>query len=167
MRLFRRSLLCLVVGVTAFGVTGWGFWPRATWTTVVGEKDQLLRFVEPIDRTRPSNLIWIQTRIQNELWSFDAKTGAPAAKLPLQEYFDEAYVLPDGRVLTERSTLDGDRIADTRYGLYSGADGKLIHHRTLRPARWMLVPDGLRAFTDADVNDKLTIEFRSLDSDRT
>jgi len=28
MRLFRRSLLCLVVGVTAFGVTGWGFRSR-------------------------------------------------------------------------------------------------------------------------------------------
>ena len=32
MRLVRRSLLCLVVGVAAFGVAGWGFRRRASWS---------------------------------------------------------------------------------------------------------------------------------------
>jgi hypothetical protein len=31
MRLFRRTLLCVVVSVTAFGAAGWGFRPRANW----------------------------------------------------------------------------------------------------------------------------------------
>jgi len=36
MRLFRRTLLCLVVGVTSFGAAGWVFRPKATWSTELG-----------------------------------------------------------------------------------------------------------------------------------
>jgi len=36
MRLFRRALFCLVVGVTAFGMAGWAFRPRLNWEVALG-----------------------------------------------------------------------------------------------------------------------------------
>jgi hypothetical protein len=39
MRLFRGTLLCLVVGVTAFGVAGWGFRPKPSWTLTIPKDD--------------------------------------------------------------------------------------------------------------------------------
>jgi hypothetical protein len=55
MRLFRRTLLCLVVGVTAFGAAGWGFRPKPTATEVVAS-DTLTRPIQALVRdedTRP------------------------------------------------------------------------------------------------------------------
>src|SRR4051812_42993316 len=55
MRLFRRFLLCLVVGVTAFGAAGWGFRPRASWELSLGAAGSSIQF----DDERHDGCAWI------------------------------------------------------------------------------------------------------------
>src|SRR5687767_13717434 len=62
MRLFRRTLLCLVVGVTAFGAAGWMLRPRPDWELVIGERDQWFHFARREDTSDDNDPLWLYAR---------------------------------------------------------------------------------------------------------
>jgi hypothetical protein len=67
MRLFRRTLLCLVVGVTAFGVAGWLLRPKPHWTVAGIAAGWMPRFLnrlgEHLDQTTP---IWFAYTLRDD-----------------------------------------------------------------------------------------------------
>src|SRR5829696_7122145 len=82
MRLFRRSLLCLVVGVTAFGVAGWILRLKPTWTVPLpgGWYYSFPITGGPLNDAGP---IWLEVTHDtnhldedNQLLAIDAATGA-------------------------------------------------------------------------------------------
>jgi hypothetical protein len=95
MRLFRRSVLCLVVGVTAFGVAGWMFRPRESWTVELANGDLMFgggRFHFP-----SQGPIWIvyfrstgEALADSELptaEAYDAETGALLTRVELERAY--------------------------------------------------------------------------------
>src|SRR4051794_18685866 len=92
MRLVRRFLLCLVVGVTAFGVAGWLLRPEPTWETPLRQSGAF-SFLVPQGRLDDANrLLWVCTngwRIdENEppqiLVAYDVAGGSEARRIELQ-----------------------------------------------------------------------------------
>jgi hypothetical protein len=108
MRLVRRSLVCLVVGVTAFGVAGWVFRPRPNWSVTLMTKDRGDRFnATPIIEPREDSPLWIhwdsltdEEGRQFHLLAIDPRTGATTAHL--RRSMDEPWNLKtsaDGALL--------------------------------------------------------------------
>src|SRR3954469_17510635 len=58
MRLFRRTLLCLVVGVTAFGVSGWLLRPKPNWEVDLGGADGWHRLAGESTCNQTDHPIW-------------------------------------------------------------------------------------------------------------
>ena len=96
MRLFRRSLLCLVVGVTAFGTAGWGFRPRPSWEVAMDDtSDHIADYFSPIaENTRNFDQpVWIVVHSQRggagesdraKLVAFDSRTGKMLQEAPIR-----------------------------------------------------------------------------------
>lgn len=60
MRYLRRTLLCLVVGVTAFGAAGWAFRPRASWEVDLDGADVEARLLNAASDCTPTETpVWI------------------------------------------------------------------------------------------------------------
>jgi len=167
MRLFRRTLLCLVVGVTAFGAAGWGLRPRASWTVELSSKeDYSSSLVEPLDPRSPSALVWLMSMPDHQrLTAYDAGTGRRLGDLQLKSFDEHPFVRGDGCILAERSTLSGFRLSSTAHRLYSGANGQLIAEHDRRGA-WTPTPDGKRLFEYDAGGDSLVVRFASVESDK-
>src|SRR5687768_8937301 len=77
MRLVRRSVLCLVVGVTAFGIAGWLLRPKANWRTSL-EAGEYALLIEPHALPDPGAPRWVYLRVNRSesiVVSFDPETG--------------------------------------------------------------------------------------------
>src|SRR4051794_13382577 len=91
MRLFHRSLLCLVVGVTAFGAAGWGLRPKASWSVELEDAGDHPHFVWPAGEAPAADTpVWVFLDEHNDLAigggaatfeARDPKTGAGRAKV--------------------------------------------------------------------------------------
>src|SRR5688500_10003700 len=80
MRLFRRALLCLIIGITAFGVAGWAWRPRASWTVVVPMERG---FVQSLERDPAQDAaFWIygveQSTVAGVLSKIDVEARDPS-----------------------------------------------------------------------------------------
>ena len=85
MRLVRRTLLCLVVGVTAFGAAGWGLRPKPNWTTALGEGAQAT-VIGGAGETSAGDAIWLYLPGQTDGSEgsevcLDARTGTVLRKI--------------------------------------------------------------------------------------
>src|SRR5262245_59480754 len=105
MRLFRRSLLCLGVGVTAFGAAGWLLRPKPTWEIEVATG---ARFLDSVNSGSNSDLILLSIPDPDCNWLIAGiVVVAPADGERRQTFrppenftFDRDFVnLPDGRLL--------------------------------------------------------------------
>ena len=59
MRLLRRTLLCLIVGVSAFGASSWTLRPRPSWSVEIPVQDSELTLVDEETVAAPDAPIWV------------------------------------------------------------------------------------------------------------
>jgi hypothetical protein len=152
MRLFRRSLLCLVVGVTAFGVAAWVFRPRATWTIELPSIDWAGHFVSHADDGPiPDSPIWIYLGHEEDrktgVWrsileSRSPETGALLAKLDVPAGDPSPVVVDDSLLLAhfESQVLGKGRT------VFRFIDAKGVAQRKVTlPGKWRSTRDARRA----------------------
>ena len=82
MRFIRRTLLCLVVGVTAFGAAGWGLKPRPTWSVPLESGPIHEMFLSHSLAGQNHEPIWIEANDLSDVTvdaksyiAFDPRTG--------------------------------------------------------------------------------------------
>jgi len=103
-RLIRRTLLCLLIGVTAFGATGWGFRPKPNWSVETPGAFRLI--VGSGHELSDDDPIWLDSDMHGAA-AFRVSDGKllhridpPDPKNPVATF----YALPGGRlVLTPTS----------------------------------------------------------------
>jgi hypothetical protein len=175
MRLFRRSLLCLVVGVTAFGVAGWAFRPRAKWSVTVSEPgfDQQFQFHEDDVVEGPPGIVWLwsartmsHNKREDMFVGVDEASGRVLRRIKWNETAN-CVPLPDGRLLfdhEERSAENG-RTEWTMFRL-TDADGRRIVERRWK-GFWRRMSDGLTASGIEWRKDGAEFQIRDIVSGRT
>jgi len=97
LRLVRRLLLCAIVGVTAFGVSGWLLRPRPSWSIRFDEAQNYHQFVHDARSGRPDEPIWIEVDEQGDVdyddhrffRAIDPRTGAVLRTARRQKGFNE------------------------------------------------------------------------------
>ena len=169
MRLIRRSLLCLVVGVTAFGAAGWGFRPRPNWELDLPDDipQDFVRFGP--GALSPATPIWMSSGDEDsseEYWlCIDAKAGRVLNRVDRPR--DNPQVLvpvvrADGRlqVYSARNLLTKASTRVDVFGIY-GSQPELS--RTLADY-YHAVPGGNLAWTTDETNDGVRIEIVDLHS---
>lgn len=127
-RIFRRLLLCFVVGVTIFGVAGWLLRPKPKWEVTLSTKDRqggwlkAIPVIEPEENT-PIWLGWDSTNESDEkvrqfhLVAIDPKTGETTAdhRRPVDEPW-ALKLLSDGALLRMfRNKEDGVERTEVEY----------------------------------------------------
>jgi hypothetical protein len=163
MRLFRRSLLCLVVGVTAFGAAGWGFRPRANWSTTL----EPARFASLIDRRTSSGDApqWVYlyfNQSENIAVAVDPQTGARLNEIRVDgNLYRGPTAIGDGRLLVRmvsppRGSDDWNRPIDaTEFKIFNAVDRAPVSACRL-VGDWAATDDGLHAWTAKLENETLT-----------
>jgi hypothetical protein len=112
MRLVRRALLSLAVGVTAFGAAGWALRPRATWTTTV--PSEYCSFIGGEHDLSDEEPVWLD-QAYGELAAVDPRNGNVLRLFggSKQDVKRSAYLpLPDGRLLAEATSRAGEQILE-------------------------------------------------------
>jgi hypothetical protein len=139
MRLFRRTLPCLVVGVTAFGVAGWMMGPKPNWEVELAGAFGNGFITEEID-TDGDEWVWIVREQSKEfpnqsLIALDPRNGRQVLKLEskagykdveCRRHLDGALSVKSGNE-DERGRLNGS----FHVALFDAADGSLRLERTL------------------------------------
>ena len=153
MLLFRRSLLCLVVGVTAFGVAGWGFRPRASWTVELGKIDGLLSFGNRASESIEGTRVWIQYSQGSEVGVWPETVFAECRSLDsgrllfrsVADGWNDMMERRDGSLAFVRS-IDGEK--ETEFGTaVEFIDPESFKSRTVKlRGSWDLSTDGFSVF---------------------
>ena len=150
MRLFRRSLLCLVVGVTAFGAAGWVLRPKPTWRVVFPSDEdarpRVLRSLEPTE----SAPLWIAWEEPAKNDDENEELGRVVAVDPETGFVQANFVRPIDQV--DSGVVDGnghfvvfsrgrdDEGEFEEYQRFDGRSENSIAKFTL-PGRWSTTPD--------------------------
>lgn len=121
-RLIRRTLLCLLVGVTAFGVSGWLLRPRANWEVYLGHA-RGAEFVRREGGTNPCHTIWLQLEFKDadedrtfQIRAFSSRDGSLLTSFDIDKKVRIwERVLPDGRLLIEEMIPNRAGLHDTRF----------------------------------------------------
>jgi hypothetical protein len=167
MRLLRRSLLCLVVGVTAFGVAGWVLRPKPNWTVEIpaGSGVSLLRDDDDIGG---DDWIWIlrpaaDLHTRAEVLAFDPNTGACMQTISVSPGFQRLDVGRRGRVIVvnERHSYDAAPFSATKISLYDARTGTLIHSKSF-DGRADLCVDGRTAWCVKVIGNSLSLRVFDL-----
>jgi hypothetical protein len=140
MRLVRRTFLCLVVGVTAFGVSGWLLRPKAAWSTSLRDWDHA--WVVPSDcGDEPFVWVWRHVEDSREARAVRAADGPPSAAAVTLPTLWGALALRDGRLLSEEYD---DRKKETTVRLLD-ADMRTQDAVVRLPGRWYATRAGRHA----------------------
>jgi hypothetical protein len=137
MRLFRRFLLCLVVGVTAFGAAGWMLRPKPSWTLDL--PDRRCEFVEHID-TSNDEPTWVVVP-DKRLLAISVRDGAEMHSIPWPRtgnYLPKFASLAAGRLAVEFH-FDGD-ISKRRFELFEIGRNQPIYSTELG-GDWRIADD--------------------------
>jgi hypothetical protein len=171
MRLFRRSLLCLVVGVTAFGVAGWRLRPRPVWTVEIpkGSGLSLMRGEADISS---EDWIWVVRPDPNqdaraELSAFDARSGERTRSIGLSEGYDGLDVRRRENlvVVNERPSYRAPPFSPTKISLYDAKNGTLLRSKAFE-GRAELCADGRTAWCVKVVGRSLSLRVVDLETDQ-
>src|SRR5262245_7529559 len=115
MRLFRRFILCVVVGVTAFGAAGWMLRPRASWSTTL-EAGRIAFAIYPCASPDHGAPMWVCVYIgwfDCAVFAIDPHTG---------ERLNEVRVAGGDLINRPKATLDG-RLMVRTVTVADGEDG--------------------------------------------
>ena len=169
MRYFRRTLLCLVVGVTAFGVAGWVLRPKPIWMVEIpaGSGVSLLR---DNDDTGGGDWIWVVRSAADlhapaEVLAFDPNTGACKQTISMSRDFQRLDVSRRGRdiIVNERHSYDAAPFSSTKISLYDARTGTLVHSKSF-DGRADLCADGRTAWCAKVVGKSLSLYVFDLEA---
>ena len=178
MRLFRRTLLCLVVGVTAFGAAGWMLRPTPSWVLDLGTETATPGFVSGGAASAAGDRVWLvagagsQGKHSTSIGSaryIDATRGTILRDIPIPGELDKAQLLlTDYRLVFGRTpyNLVEGGINETRFAVVEpdNDDAPRVH---VYRGDWHLTDDGQRAWRADESADGLRIEYLQVGRDWT
>ena len=137
MRLFRRTLLCLVVGVAAFGVAGRVFRLKPNWEVECGPAIAEVRLLAPQRALATDEPIWIRRTVRTDaepidtLTVHDSRTGQELRHwtLTYNEGRHEQYFGAPGKLI---ATCSGNQT--TKFRVFDADTGAVVEHEL--PAYW-------------------------------
>jgi len=154
MRLFRRSLLCVVVGVTAFGVAGWGFRPKPNWTVAVSASPWYvfgLKLLDSPGNIRDSDVVsLLRWRTSDkgledaQVESFDAHAGKSLSRIIMPEEFNDPKAFEGGIAIAAsrpRGLGWDNSIKESKFRTFDLREGRLIGERSFA-GEWHETEDG-------------------------
>ena len=138
-RLLRRFLVCLLIGVIVFGVSGWFLHPAPLWVVDYTGQPGALKLVEPEHAVAADAPLWIrsETDRQNEtgdpIAALDPRTGAELHgwRLTYSESCHNLFIGGDGRLI---ATSSG--VGTTRWRVFDGLTGEVVERE--HPNGWEL-----------------------------
>jgi len=138
-RLLRRFLVCLLVGVIVFGVSGWFLRPAPLWIVDDTGQPGALKLVESDHPFTSDAPLWIrsETDRQNEtgdpIAALDPHTGAELHRwrLTYSESCHNLFIGGDGRLI---ATSSG--VGTTRWRVFDGRTGDVVERE--HPRAWEL-----------------------------
>jgi hypothetical protein len=137
-RLIRRLLLCSIVGVTVFGVTGWLLRPQPSWEIDCSQWNGRIALLSPNRDASTHEPIWVEaaepdTGQYKTVIAVDPQRGLVAHRWDLThaETRHPLFVADDGSLI---ATCSG-RFQSTSFRLFDGRSGGEPIHRDL-PRYW-------------------------------
>jgi hypothetical protein len=172
MRLFRRSLLSLVAGVTAFGVAGWGLRPRANWSVFFGEGESV-RFLkgreDDDERWVWLARSWWKPYRQNAV-AYDQKSGLRVATIEGPAAFKHGRFNrhENGAISFTARSVERDRqmSGETQINLFDGRTGEQRLEQKLQGEAHVM-KDGTAAWCATGSKDGVVFRVIDLASRRT
>ena len=95
LRLIRRLLLCSIVGITVFGVSGWLLLPAPSWECILGGSSTPFRLAGPTTIEHDDHPIWVFAVGVNG-FDYDPKLNGVVACVSPQGRLIRRHVLPIG-----------------------------------------------------------------------
>jgi hypothetical protein len=160
MRLFRRTLLCLVVGVTAFGVAGWVFRPKPNWSIELpGRFHMIVGGAHELSDDEP---IWIEgyTVLAAAVRAADGKLLQTLPFANSKDTVANFAALPDGR-LAVFPTDEGPVPRQSRCYFYAATQREPLSTVVL-DGNWFVADDWLHAWRFVQQGEALVFELRDL-----
>jgi hypothetical protein len=169
MRLVRRTILCLIVGVAAFGAAGWMLRPRPNWTCSLGHNLQVM-FIHGVRPQSSDEPIWLlvnnrEGEGEGSEFCVDGRTGKIVQKIVNLEGEDRALMrLIDGRLFLRASkTPSGAADPMSRLEVYSHTQSKPVVSREAT-GKWNASPNGRFVWKKTSLTEGVDVEVAELES---
>jgi hypothetical protein len=163
LRLIRRSLLCVLVGVVVFGGVGWLARPRAHWTAKVDASPSTY-FIGGGEGSTP---VW--ARVQRDFLdkdgfeiALDSATGAVLSRTePVKNEDRWATALDDGRLFVETTKRPLEAKSETHFAIYEAGKESSVKSWRL-DGRWRTTPSKRFAWRSTRAADGTRLHVVSL-----
>jgi len=170
MHYIRRTLLCLVVGVIAFGVAGWGFRPKPSWEIEISSKAYFEYSAEARSKDDPillsvhdDEFVWLES----EIIALAPDTGdhLQTFRPPKGFYFRrELLNLTDGRLLASADLPMLKERTNFLRTCFAVIDPKrrTCERERILEGEWKAVAGGESAWMVTSITDGFKLVFKNL-----